>query len=119
MYIRQTKISNSKQGVPYFTYRLVESVRDGKKVQQRTLLNLGKHFAIDKKHWPALTARIEQLLQASEAQASLFDLDIPLDQYLEAAAQRYFTLILNKQSEPIITDSTKPFEVPSIASQKL
>ena len=50
MYIRQTKIKNSKQGVPYYTYRLVESVRDGEKVKQRTLLNLGKNFAVDKEH---------------------------------------------------------------------
>ncbi|MFT5164694.1 MAG: hypothetical protein ACI9FJ_003303 [Alteromonadaceae bacterium] len=50
MYIRQTKIKNSKQGVSYYTYRLVESVRDGEKVKQHTLLNLGKHFSIDKEH---------------------------------------------------------------------
>ena len=86
MYIRQTKIKNSKQGLPYYTYRLVESVRDGKKVNQRTLLNLGKNFAVDKEHWPALTARIEQLLHApNEQQASLFDLEQPLDESLEVA----------------------------------
>jgi transposase len=106
MYIRQTKIKNSKQGVPYYTYRLVESVRDGEKVKQRTLLNLGKHFAIDKEHWPALTARIDQLLHdPSEQQASLFDLKQPLDESLEASAQRYTALILHKQSQPLAADT--------------
>jgi hypothetical protein len=102
MYIRQTKIKNSKQGLPYYTYRLVESVRDGQKINQRTLLNLGKNFAVDKEHWPALTARIEQPLHApNEQQASLFDLKQPLDESLEATAQRYTALILHKQSQPI------------------
>ena len=102
MYIRQTKIKNSKQGVPYYTHRLVESVRDGEKVKQRTLLNLGKNFAVDKEHWPALTARIDQLLHdPGEQQAALFDLKQSLDESLEAAAQRYTSLILHKQSQPL------------------
>ena len=32
MYIRQTKIKNNKQGEAYYTYRIVESIREGKKV---------------------------------------------------------------------------------------
>jgi hypothetical protein len=100
MYIRQTKIKNTKQGVPYYTFRIVESVRDGAKVKQKTLLNLGKHFDIDKAHWPALTSRIEQLLQGEdEPQATLFDLNLPLDESLEEAAQRFTALILRLQSD--------------------
>jgi transposase len=106
MYIRQTKIKNSKQGVPYCTYRLVESVRVGEKVKQLTLLNLGKNFNIDREHWPALTARIVQLLQAPDGQqADLFDLKQSLDESLEMAAQRYTALILHKQSKPLTSDT--------------
>lgn len=66
MYIRRTKTKSLVDGGAYHTYRIVESVRLGKQVKQRTLLNLGKDFAIDSEHWPLLTARIEQLLEGSE-----------------------------------------------------
>jgi hypothetical protein len=72
-----------------FGYRIVESVRVGTQVKQRTILNLGKDFAIDPAHWPLLTARIEQFLQGSvPRQAELFDLADELGQLLEAAAKR-------------------------------
>lgn len=104
MYIRQTKIKSGKLGEPYYTYRIVESIREGKKVKQVTLLNLGKHFEIEKEHWPALISRMDQLLQ-SDQQTHLFDLQKPLDESLEAAAQRYTALIIHKQSQPISVDS--------------
>ena len=49
MYIRRTKTKTLDKGEAYFTYRIVESVRLGKQVKQRTLLNLGKDFAIEPK----------------------------------------------------------------------
>ena len=49
---------------------IVESVREGTHVKQRTLLNLGKDFAIEPAHWPLLTARIDQLLHGSSAAPS-------------------------------------------------
>jgi len=104
MYIRQTKIKSGKLGEPYYTYRIVESIREGKKVKQVTLLNLGKNFEIEKEHWPALISRIDQLLQ-SDQQTHLFDLQKPLDESLEAAAQRYAALIIHKQSQPISIES--------------
>lgn len=100
MYIRQTKINNNQQGKAYYTYRIVESVREGKKVKQKTLLNLGKYFDIEKQHWSVLISRIDQLLQASQPQGSLFDIHEPLDELLETAAQRYAALIIHKQSQP-------------------
>ncbi|BBO91066.1 hypothetical protein DSCOOX_42460 [Desulfosarcina ovata subsp. ovata] len=44
MYIRRTTIKSKKDGETYFTHRLVESVRVGNKVKQRTIINLGKNF---------------------------------------------------------------------------
>ena len=89
MYIRKTKTKNLDDGGAYYTYRIVESVRMGKQVKQRTLLNLGKDFGIDSEHWPLLTARIEQLQEGSEpCQQELFHLADDLTQLLEASAQR-------------------------------
>ncbi len=67
MYLRKTETKSLDAGGAYYTYRIVESVRLGKQVKQRTLLNLGKDFAIDSKYWSLLTARIEQLLEGSES----------------------------------------------------
>ncbi len=102
MYIRKTKTKSLDAGGAYYTYRIVESVRLGKQVKQRTLLNLGKDFAIDSKYWPLLTARIEQLLEGSEThQQELFHLADELTQRLEAAAQRYSALIVAKLAQPV------------------
>ena len=101
MYIRKTKVKSGSKGEPYFTYRLVESVRMGQAVKQRTLLNLGKHFSLDPEHWSLLSARIEQLINAPTEQASLFDLSESTNETLEAYAQRYAALIIQKQAVPI------------------
>jgi len=110
MYIRKTKIKNSRQGDAYYTYRIVESIRDGNKVKQKTLLNLGKHFDIDPSYWSALICRIEQLLQrdVEGKQTDLFDLQQELDETLEKAAQRYSAQIIHKQSQPVVTSLNKP-----------
>ena len=61
MYIRRTK-SRQTEGASYHTHRLVRSERDGGKVRQRTLLNLGRHFDIEREHWPLPCQRVEQAL---------------------------------------------------------
>lgn len=62
MYIRQTKTRGSVKGEIYFTYRLVASERVGKKVIQKTLLNLGSNFSLSKDQWPALCNCIDRNL---------------------------------------------------------
>lgn len=102
MYIRRTKTKTADHGKDSYTYRIVESVRVGTQVKQRTLLNLGKDFAIEPAQWPLLTARIEQVLQGSAPhQAELFDLADDLGLRLEAAAVRYSTLIIDKLAKPV------------------
>jgi hypothetical protein len=64
MYIRRTHTNNSASGERYFTYRLVANQRIGGKPRQTTLLNLGRHFAVDQDQWPALCARIDELVIA-------------------------------------------------------
>ena len=107
MYILKTKTKFTPDGDGSFTYRIVESFRVGAQVKQRILLNLGKDFAIEQRHWPLLTARIDQLLQGSAPrQAEVFDLADDLGQLLETAAQRYSKLIIAKLARPV--DSASP-----------
>jgi len=102
MYILKTKTKSTRDGGGSHTYRIVESFRVGTQVKQRILLNLGKDFAIEQTHWPLLTARIDQLLQGtSPRQAEVFELANDLEQFLEAAAQRYSKLIIAKLALPV------------------
>jgi hypothetical protein len=67
MFIRRTNTRNSKTGEAYFTHRLVEAVRVGAAVKQRTLLNLGAHFDLAQADWAALAGRISELLHGQAA----------------------------------------------------
>ena len=99
MYIRRTKTKTLDHGGGYYTYRIVESVRVGNKVKQKTLLNLGKDFSVAEEHWPLLTKRIEQLIQhPSQKQQELFPLSDELDHILENTAQHLSVQILRKLS---------------------
>ena len=62
VFIRKTQTKAGKKD-PYFTYRLVQNVRDGQRIRQQTLLNLGTHFEIEKSDWTLLCSRILQLLK--------------------------------------------------------
>lgn len=100
MYIRRTTIKSRKSGEPYFTYRLVESVRTEKSVRQRTVLNLGRHFSFDRESWPDLVKRIEAILSG---QTNLFEL--PKD--IETAAQHYAASIIQSRDESHESTSCK------------
>lgn len=62
MFIRRTATGYGPDGERYYTYRLVQSQRIDGKVRQRTLLNLGAHFAIDKAHWGVLCQYVDDRL---------------------------------------------------------
>jgi len=101
MFIRRTTIKSRTSGEPYYTYRLVESERVEGRVKQRTLLNLGRHFELERQQWPALCARIEQLLNHQQSMR-----DIELEATLEQQAQRYAVRILAVCSEQVeVNDS--------------
>ena len=91
MYIRRTTINRHKDGEPYYTYRLVESVRTSKGVRQRTLLNLGSNFSCPRETWPDLARRIGEIISG---QKQLF----PPASDLEDAAQRYAALIIQSKN---------------------
>lgn len=90
MFIRRTNTRNSKTGAAYFTHRLVEAVRMGKAVKQRTLLNLGTHFDLPQADWADLAGRIDEVLQG---QAAL----LGVSPVVEAQAQRYAAQIIARQ----------------------
>ena len=92
MFIRQTKTRSSDAGEDYFTYRIVESRRVGRKVSQHTLLNLGSNFDLPKEAWPELCTRISELLQGEEA---FFEVDPAIEQ----SAQHLYTQILARRGE--------------------
>ncbi len=92
MYIRRTTIKSRKSGEPYFTYRLVESVRTEKGVRQRTVLNLGRYFSFERDSWPDLVQRIEAILSG---QRSLFK----PPKEIETAAQHYAASIIQSRAE--------------------
>ncbi|SDY49710.1 IS1634 family transposase [Nitrosomonas halophila] len=81
MYIRRARTRSNATGEHYFSYRLVRSERMGGKVKQVTLLNLGRHFPVDRPLWPALCARIEALMAG---QASFFEVNLPTAAAVEA-----------------------------------
>ncbi|RMD65611.1 IS1634 family transposase [Candidatus Parcubacteria bacterium] len=89
MFIRKTQTRTGKDGKAYSTYRLVKSVREGKKVRQVTMLNLGSQFDIPKEDWPLLCQRITDI---HKGQSPLFAANIP--EAVEAEAQRIAALLL-------------------------
>jgi transposase len=89
MFIRQTTTGNSASNQSYFTYRLVSSVRIGNKVSQKTLLNLGRHFDIEREAWPELCVRIEQILAGERA---LFELPSELEQEAQSICAKIIAL---------------------------
>ena len=82
MYIRRVTTRRASSGETYFSYRLVESRREGGQVRQVTLLNLGRHFDVAEAHWSGLCTRLEQLLGN---QAVLLPLVLP--ESVETVAQ--------------------------------
>jgi len=91
MYIRRTTVNRHKDGKPYYTYRLVESVRTSKGVRQHTLLNLGTNFSCPRESWPDLASRIGEIISG---QKQLF----PPASDLEDEAQRYAALIIQSKN---------------------
>ena len=93
MFVRRTR-TRATDGAVYHTHRLVRSERDGARVRQRTLLNLGRHFDIDRERWPLLCQRVEQIL---DGRVDLFG-DAPAA--VEAEAQRIAEQLLARGAAP-------------------
>ena len=90
MFIRRTKTRTTESGEQYFSYRLVDTYRDGARVRQRTLLNLGSGFTFPQAQWQELTQRIEQIV-LGERNALL-----PFAPEVEREAQNIAASLLSK-----------------------
>ena len=92
MYIIKT-ISKSKKDSTqnYYTYRLMESIRIGKKVKKKTLLNLGSEFSVEQTEWATLSTRIDEIIKQTP---TLF----VIDKDLETLAQQYALRIISAQA---------------------
>ena len=95
MYIRRVPTRKKSDTETYFSHRLVESRREGDKVRQRTLLNLGSHFPIPKEQWPALVDRVQALLTRQVGLG--LEPDPDLEREADLIAQR---LLARSASEP-------------------
>jgi transposase len=117
MYIRRTQTRNTATGERYFTHRLVRSERQGGKVRQVTLLNLGRHFPVAQAHWPTLCVRLEEILSGQEVLLGGCG-----GLLIEREAQRLAALLLARQGavpEATASRSTAPVEVHSIVLDSL
>jgi len=93
MYIRRTTIKSRKDGNQYYTHRLVESQRAGKKIHQYTILNLGTSFEIPREQWSILCSRIQDIISG---QNNLFE----SSESIEQAAQMYAARMIQSQKQP-------------------
>ncbi|MDE0510564.1 MAG: hypothetical protein OXI88_02100, partial [Gammaproteobacteria bacterium] len=100
MFIRRTRTRSHNED--YVTFRLVRSERTGAKVQQRTLLNLGRHFEVAREDWPRLCQRIEDIL------AGQLPLSPDDPAALEAHAQRIAARLLARARVGSAADHTAP-----------
>jgi transposase len=105
MFIRRTQTRAKNSSEAYFTHRLVEAVRVGKKVQQRTILNLGSQLDLPQAEWPALASRIEEVLHG---QASL----LPPGPVIEELAQRFAAQLIARRAAEAgsVVEKTGPTE---------
>lgn len=94
MFIRRTKTGSSQSGEAHYTFRLVASKRIGRKVQQKTLLNLGANFSLPRELWPQLCSRIEEIITGQ------LTLDNNQPEEIEHIAQHYAARLIVNRSEP-------------------
>ena len=99
MFIRRTQTKAGKKD-PYYTYRLVHNVRDGQRIRQQTLLNLGSHFEIEKADWTLLCLRIKQLLRKDPPRLAL-----QCSEALEAKAKYLVERMTDREAQSIAEDS--------------
>src|SRR5271157_5431170 len=91
MFIRRTQTRSKNSNEAYFSHRLVEAVRVGKTVRQRTILNLGAQLDLPQSEWPVLASRIEEVLHG---QASL----LAPEPVVEELAQRFAAQLIARRA---------------------
>ena len=113
MFVRRTQTRRSDSGETYHTHRLVRSERVGGKVRQRTLLNLGRHFDIEREHWPLLCVRVGEALSG---QAALLA-DCP--PAVEREAQRIAAQLIARAAAPAGDAAARDIQAVDVDSLEL
>lgn len=115
MFIRQTRTNNKAGGESYTTYRPVRSERNGTRVRQVTLLNLGRHFPIKQEDWPLLCNRIEALISGQAC------LSLPVPDVIEKEAQRYAGRLMARtpaaEAAPAVDAPAAAADAPYLAAE--
>ncbi len=109
MFIRATKTDSASDGSPRVTHRLVENRREDGKVRQVTLLNLGRHFSVERTFWTLSCERIQELLSG---QPSLALEALPPE--VEAEARRITARLLERQGEETAGADWETVDVASV-----
>ena len=111
MYIRETLTRRTANNT-YRSVRLVEGrSRVGRKVQQKTLLNLGTGFSIPKAQWPELVEIIEAKLAGNEY---LFEPAPELAAAAERIVQRLRSRELEKPTDESLDGDTAHIKLDSV-----
>ena len=119
VFIRKTATRARRNGGSYTSFRLVESVRSGSQVSQRTLLNLGSGFAVPPERWPELVLLVESL---HSGQACLLEPDPALLGEAERIAEALRLRGLDAPAEQAIAvhlDSLEHSRVRSVGCERL
>ena len=109
MFIRKIRTRTTASGESYFSHRLVASQREGDKVRQKTLLNLGRHFPIDQGDWPLLCPRVDERMTH---QATLNFMTLPTE--IEAEARRIAKRLLERQDCSLGTPDWETVDLQSV-----
>ena len=119
MFVRQTATRSRAAGGSYSSFRLVESVRSGSRVRQRTLLNLGSAFPVPRQRWPDLVLLVESLLSG---QAPLLAPDPLLREQAESIAEALRARSRQAAPTPLASvqlDSLENSRVRSVGCERL
>ena len=119
VFIRKTATRARARGGSYTSFRLVESVRSGSQVSQRTLLNLGSGFAVPPERWPELVLLVESL---RSGQAYLLEPDPALLGEAERIAEALRLRGLDAPAEQAVAvhlDSLEHSRVRSVGCERL
>jgi transposase len=116
MYIRQTKTKTSTTSENYTTFRIVDGVREGAKVKQRTILNLGKYFDLPENLWGLLCARIDEILSGMQRLPGLGAAQTHPD--VGKYAQEFTARIIAKRAS-IVPETEKPEQFVAVAPDTL
>jgi transposase len=111
MFIRTVYKRNKPGSAEYKSHQLVESVRTEHGVRQKLLLSLGRLPIAEEKH-PQLTRRIKEIIQGQET-------FIRADSEIEALAQKFAGLYIERNSVPAETAAYESVDIKSLRNYQV